>query len=623
MQKKNIVIVGASGHAKVLIDILEKNKTYTIVGLIDSYKDKNRLFFGYTIIGTENDIKTLSEQYNFKMGIIAVGDNCTRKKLYKNIKKELPEFEYINAIHPSAILGKNVQIGYGNAIMAGAIVNSDSRIGNFCIINTNASLGHDGTIKDFCSLAPNATLGGNVHVGKCTAVSLGANIIQDISIGNYTIIGAGSLVIRDVGNFEMVYGVPAKKIRDIKKGEKYLYKKINHDLIENTDNHKIQSSPKTETDQKYSTTKEINTKDYTLICFDLKTNKDIEDYKKRLKNFEGYDAFYKIELLNIKNTQKDQLKYFILKKNEEVLVLMPFSFRKIIIREKDTGYYDVSSFYGYSGPLLNDQTTQNDLLYFWELADNWYKKHKVISEFIRFNLEGNHANYSGYINPTLNNVKGEILKNEEEQWSSFPSKVRNNYRKANKNGLTAKTFHGIIGESTIEIFHSIYINTMERNNAENDYFFSLDYFKNLLLTNPNNNVLIIIYKEETPISAELILLNKNTMYSFLGGTVSEFFHLRPNDFLKIEAMKWGRAHGFIHYILGGGRVNNDTLYKYKKSFFPNNDDLVYYTGRKILNSKIYEKLVSLNTKTTYHLDDTDILNKYFPLYRKEQKIQKA
>jgi sugar O-acyltransferase (sialic acid O-acetyltransferase NeuD family) len=445
-EKKNIVIFGASGHAKVIIDSIEKCELYNIVGLIDSYKDIKYSIFEYSILGTENEIVALSKEYNFSAGIIAIGDNWTRKLIHEKIIRYLPEFEFINAIHPSAILGKNVEIGIGNAIMAGVIINSDSKVGNFCILNTNASLGHDGTLGDYSSLASRTTLGGTVSVGTCTAISLGANVLQAVHIGDYAIIGAGSLINKDVEDFTLVYGVPGKKIRTIQEGEKYLQKNTTKIIEENL---KTIAVPALDDVIKH---REINVKEleivgYELACFDLKTATDIEIYKENLRNFKGYDAFYKIEQFSIKNTEKEHLKYFVLIKEEEVLVLMPFALRKITIRDKNTTYNNVSSFYGYSGPLFNDKITDKDLDCFWYLADSWYQKNKVISEFMCFNLEGNYNNYSGVLYPTLNNIIGDIAKDEEEQWISFPSKVRNNYRKAITNGLEAKIFHKNINET--------------------------------------------------------------------------------------------------------------------------------------------------------------------------------
>jgi len=176
----------------------------------------------YEVLGTEQDLKELSEKYGFNAGIIAIGDNFTRKIMVDKIVSTCPTFNFISAIHPNAVIGKDVRIGAGTAIMAGVIVNCSSKVGSFCILNTNSSLGHDGRLGNFSSLAPNATLGGNVHIGELTAICLGANIVQDIKIGKNTIIGAASLVLEDVPDYVLVYGTPANIVRKISIGEKYL-----------------------------------------------------------------------------------------------------------------------------------------------------------------------------------------------------------------------------------------------------------------------------------------------------------------------------------------------------------------------------------------------------------------
>ena len=358
---------------------------------------------------------------------------------------------------------------------------------------------------------------------------------------------------------------------------------------------------------------------FSLECHNLNSSKDIIAYKDILRNFDGYDVFYKIDLINTNTQTNEQKKYFILKDKSNAIVLMPFIQRTIPINTTSpTIYYDVVSPYGYSGPLFKENLNLDTLIVFWKLIDNWYKENNIISEFIRFNLDGNQANYSGLLIATLTNVKGPIEEDKESQWNNFIPKVRNNYRKGLNNELEATIFEEGIPESAIEVFYSIYIGTMDRNNADDTYYFSLSYFKKFILNNPKNCSLIIIYKDRVAISTELILLNNKNMYSFLGGTVADYFSYRPNDFLKIEAMDWGRKKGFENYILGGGRKDFDGLYKYKKTFFPKENDAIYYTGRKIINQKIYIELCIANNINLKDINSDNILKiseGYFPKYR--------
>lgn len=222
---KKVLIIGASGHAKVVIDILEKCGEYSIAGLIDTYKPVGEMISGYRILGTENDLPEITAAHDIYGGIITIGDNYTRLKMYEKILSIMPDFLFIKAIHPSVIIGKDVVIGDGTVLIAGSIVNSDSKVGKCAIINTKASLGHDCVMGDFTSLAPGVTVGGNTSIGFCTAVSLGANIIQNIKIGDHVIVGAGATVINHIDNNLLVYGCPAKVIRPVAPGEKYLKSK--------------------------------------------------------------------------------------------------------------------------------------------------------------------------------------------------------------------------------------------------------------------------------------------------------------------------------------------------------------------------------------------------------------
>jgi sugar O-acyltransferase (sialic acid O-acetyltransferase NeuD family) len=218
----NIVVIGSSGHAKVVIDIIEKEDKYSIVGLIDTFKEIGETSFGYRILGSEQSLPKLFQSYNLCGGFIAIGDNWQRYLMAKKIKKMLPGFNFITIFHPSVQIARGVTIGRGSVLIAGAIVNSDSKVGNFCILNTKASLGHDSIMEDFSSLASNATIGANVRIGAFSAISLGANVLSKKSIGTHTIVGAGALVYDYIPAFCVAYGVPAKIIRKRRKGDEYL-----------------------------------------------------------------------------------------------------------------------------------------------------------------------------------------------------------------------------------------------------------------------------------------------------------------------------------------------------------------------------------------------------------------
>lgn len=210
---KKIVIIGASGHGGMILECLEKEGKYDMLGFLDSYKPKGSIYNDFEILGSEEDIPNLVESENLYGGIIAIGNNWTRKKMVDKIRSIKPDFKFISVIHPSAIISKNIPIGVGTIIMPGVIINANSVVGDFCIINTNSSLGHDGIMGDYSSISSGVAAGGNLRLGDFSAISLGANIIENITIGEHSIVGAGALVVKDIPEKVVVYGSPAKLVR--------------------------------------------------------------------------------------------------------------------------------------------------------------------------------------------------------------------------------------------------------------------------------------------------------------------------------------------------------------------------------------------------------------------------
>jgi len=219
---KNILIYGASGHAKMIIDIIHKVENYSIKGFIDSYKPINEIISGYKILGNLDQLSSLIQVLNIEGIVIAVGDNYDREAAYHKIKNIEHRLEFVSIIHPSAILATDVIVEEGTVIMANAIINSSAKTGKLCILNTASSLGHDSAMADFSSLASGVTIAGNVQIGYGSAICLGASIIQNVVIGNNTVIGAASLVLKSIGNLKQAFGSPINIIKDRVADSKYL-----------------------------------------------------------------------------------------------------------------------------------------------------------------------------------------------------------------------------------------------------------------------------------------------------------------------------------------------------------------------------------------------------------------
>ncbi len=201
-------LFGASGHCKVVIDIIEASKEHTIESVID-HNPKFDFIFNIPILNF-NQIESFEEKYF----IVSIGDNKKRKKVVSIINSN-----YLKVIHPQSIVSKYSQIFEGTVVMAGAIINPNSIIGKHCIINTGAIVEHDCIIEDFVHISPNASVAGNVKIGEGSQIGIGATIIQGITIGKWALIGAGSVIIENVPDYAVVVGVPGKIIKFINTNE--------------------------------------------------------------------------------------------------------------------------------------------------------------------------------------------------------------------------------------------------------------------------------------------------------------------------------------------------------------------------------------------------------------------
>jgi sugar O-acyltransferase (sialic acid O-acetyltransferase NeuD family) len=204
--------VGAGGHAKVIIDILRQGNRYEVVALTDNNpKLWGSSYCDVPIIGDDHMLTSLRPKVEHAfLGIGSVRSSALRSHLYQMVR-ELG-LEFLNAIHPTAVISPTAKLGCGVAVMAGAIVNPGATIGDNVIVNTGAIIDHDCTIADHSHIAPGACLSGTVRVGKNCHVGVGACVLQGIVIGDGATVGAGAVVVRDVAAGATVVGVPAKPL---------------------------------------------------------------------------------------------------------------------------------------------------------------------------------------------------------------------------------------------------------------------------------------------------------------------------------------------------------------------------------------------------------------------------
>lgn len=290
------------------------------------------------------------------------------------------------------------------------------------------------------------------------------------------------------------------------------------------------------------------------------------------------------------------------------------SFIKRKITEKVNGiqYYDITTPYGYGGPVIKKVSNGASKS---ELVEDFYKEfslyceqNNIVSEFVRFHpLFENQLDFDSlYDVQFMRKTVGTNLKDYENPFQEeFSKSCRKNVRKAIKNGITYKVTDK---PTDVEKFLEIYFSTMDRNNANDYYYFDDKYFENAIDYFSGNVVIVeAIYQKDT-IAMGFYFKYEKYIHIHLSGTLTEFIKLSPAYILRFGIVEWGKENGYEYIHHGGGRSNDptDSLYKFKKQF-GKNTDFYFYIGKKIWNNDVYEKLCDkLNVNS-----DTE----FFPAYR--------
>lgn len=205
IMKDKLIIIGASGHGKVVADIaIKMNKWQSIAFLDDDESIKTSM--GLEVIGRTADAFTYKDEADF---FVAIGSNTTREKIQEKLIEQ--GINVICLIHPSAVIGTNVEIGFGSVVMAGVVINSSSRIGNGCIINTSSSIDHDNVIENYVHISPGVNMAGTVKVGKGSWIGIGSVVSNNVNICSSCKVGAGAVVVKNITEPGTYVGVPARR----------------------------------------------------------------------------------------------------------------------------------------------------------------------------------------------------------------------------------------------------------------------------------------------------------------------------------------------------------------------------------------------------------------------------
>lgn len=198
-------LFGASGHGKVVIDIIGSSMKELEIEAVYDDNPKTENISDISVFKADTDVLTA----DFSKWIISIGNNLFRKQVSEKIKGQ-----FLKAIHKSAVISQSSEIGEGTVIMANVVINPDAKIGKHCIINTAAIVEHDCVVYDYVHISPNVALAGNVEIGEGTHIGIGASVIQGVKIGKWCTVGAGAVIIRDIPDNSVVVGNPGRIIKN-------------------------------------------------------------------------------------------------------------------------------------------------------------------------------------------------------------------------------------------------------------------------------------------------------------------------------------------------------------------------------------------------------------------------
>jgi UDP-perosamine 4-acetyltransferase len=211
---EKIALIGAGGHAGVVLDIIHGIGCYQVLGVVDESAAAAQTL-GLPWLGNDGVLPELRSQgiTTVAMGIGGFRDNKLRRRIF-TLVKDLG-FRVATLIHPTAILSSTVTVGEGCVIFAGVVINPRARLGNNVIVATRSSVDHETVVEDHVLISAGVSAGAQVHVGEEALIAIGACIVSNVKIGRRSVVGAGCVVIRDVEEGVLVVGNPARVVRTI------------------------------------------------------------------------------------------------------------------------------------------------------------------------------------------------------------------------------------------------------------------------------------------------------------------------------------------------------------------------------------------------------------------------
>ena len=209
MSKPNLILIGAGGHVRACIDVIEQEGVYKIGGLIGLDQELGSKHFGYEVIATDAELSGLAKQYQF--ALITVGQiHSAEHRIRLYTQAQDAGFTIPTVVAPTAYVSSHTTIGIGTIVMHGAVINAGALVGNNCIINSKSLVEHDAHVANHCHISTGAILNGNTSIGTGSFIGSGAVIKEGVSIGANSLVGMGLMVRHNVDNNAKYLGLITK-----------------------------------------------------------------------------------------------------------------------------------------------------------------------------------------------------------------------------------------------------------------------------------------------------------------------------------------------------------------------------------------------------------------------------
>lgn len=217
-----LIVFGASGHARVILDMAERTGRFQILGLLDSFKPAGERLLDHPVLGNESLLPALAATHPGLQLHIAIGDNSARERITRQLMADCPNISLATIIDPSAIVSRAAIIGPGSCVMPGAVINAGATTGMACIINSRAVLEHDARMEDFSSLGPGAVAAGAATIGRSAAVLAGGVVKHGVTLGDHSFARTGAIIISNTDPCCVLEGNPATVKAQRNPGDRYL-----------------------------------------------------------------------------------------------------------------------------------------------------------------------------------------------------------------------------------------------------------------------------------------------------------------------------------------------------------------------------------------------------------------